>query len=92
MKIHYIEYINDDHRELLEVFTSLTEAKRRVNELKKTQKEVQALWREYIISGKRGDKPSQRPVHQLPDRIETAEFAIKSEGIVEAFRYLKDKR
>lgn len=92
MKIHYIEYLSDDQREVLEVFTSLTEAKKRVNELKRTQKEVQALWRNYIINNKRGDKPAQRPFHQLPSRIETAEFAIKSEGIVEAFRYLNDKR
>jgi uncharacterized circularly permuted ATP-grasp superfamily protein len=92
MKVYYIEYLSDDQREVLEVFTSLTEAKRRVNELKKTQKEVQSLWREYIIHNKRGDKPTQRPLHQLPNSVKTAEFAIKSEGIVEAFRYLNDKR
>lgn len=90
MKIYYFRYKDTEGCLKTEAFSSKTTAQRRVSELKSSSKEASDAWREYIIGGKRGQRPPH-PIKELPAQIETVEFDIKSEGMLEAFIYLVNK-
>lgn len=90
MKIYYFNYKDTEGCPKTEAFSSKTTAQRRMSELKQSSKQASDAWREYIIQGKRGSRPPN-PIKELPTQIESVEFDIKSEGMLEAFLYLVNK-
>lgn len=90
MKVYYFHYKDAEDRRKTEAFTSKTNAERRISDLRKETKHLKDRMQEYVIKGKKGDRPPNY-VRELPSDIKTAEFERDSQGIIEAFTFLANK-
>lgn len=91
MKIYFFTYDNEG-RAVTEAFKSRTQAQKRLRDMRVRHTEVKKAMQEYVINRINGAKRPTDRAPEPPKEIREAEFAISSEGLLEAFIYASNKR
>ena len=90
MKLYYFQYADPQGVIKTEAFTSMTTARKKMSDLKKITNEQKKAMQNYVIGGKRGERPPNY-IRELPIDIKTVEFQRDSQGMLEAFTFLANK-